>query len=425
MNSPERWPHVIVVDPYAAGLAVARRMIGLGARVTVLESEPLVGRSRGVEGIVTPYGPANARLRTLQDLASRSSHCVVLSGTDFASAWLTRVASDLPSNMRAFEHAGSAHRALMHKEQANAIARAAGVRVPWSAYVSSEEELDAVSGQAAWPCVVKPVLAHEWRDRYGERRAFLVGEVEEARKIMSVPLRDGVRMLLSQYVPGGDENVEEAIVVRLADGSYPVRFGCRKLRQYPPGFGETAFGESSALPETLALAQRVLDEAAFVGVAGVEVKRDAQSGEHWFLEVNVRLPRQWGLGDACGAQATPRLVSALAGEPVGPEPPRRSGVRFVQPDLDLRRVHIALKEVPLRRRPSLAYKLMRPYVGAPEFGVFDLRDPGPLFALARIFLSRRILDLLGSRPRPAGHEMGKHQVEGKENDKGEKKGEQY
>ena len=59
------------------------------------------------------------------------------------------------------------------------------------------------------------------------------------------PLRDGMEMLLNQYIPGGDEDVEEAIVVRLADGSYPVRFGCRKLRQYPTGFGETALGESS------------------------------------------------------------------------------------------------------------------------------------------------------------------------------------
>jgi D-aspartate ligase len=399
MTSPQRWPHVVLVDPYAAGLAVARRMIGLGARVTVLESEPMVARSRGVEGIVLPYGPANARLRVLRKLAAGSSRCVVLSGTDFGSTWLTDIAGELPANMRAFEHAGSAHRALMHKEQANAIARRAGVRVPWTAYVSSEQELEAVSAQAAWPCVVKPVLAHEWRDRYGERRAFLVGGPEHARKIMSVPLRNGVRMLLSQYIPGGDEDVEEAIVVRLADGSYPVRFGCRKLRQYPPGFGETALGESSALPETLGLAQRVLDEAGFVGVAGVEVKRDAHSGERWFLEVNVRLPRQWGLGDACGAEATPRLVSSLAGEPVGPEPARRSGVRFVQPDLDLRRVHIALKEVPPWRRPPLAYKLMRPYVGAPELGIFNLRDPGPLFALVWIFIGRRTLRLRGRRTR--------------------------
>lgn len=402
MTTLKRWPHVIVVDPYAAGLAVARRMIALGARVTVLESESLAGRSRGVEGIVVPYDPTNARLRVLQDLASSSPGCVVLSGTDFASAWLTRVATDLPSSVRLFEHPGSAHRALMNKEQANAIAREAGVCVPWSGYASSLAALDAISEEAAWPCVVKPVLAHEWRDRYGERRAFLVDGPDEARKIMSVALGDGVRMLLSQYIPGGDEDVEEAIVVRLADGSYPVRFGCRKLRQYPPGFGETALGESSALPETLALAQRVLDQAGFVGVAGVEVKRDANTGERWFLEVNVRLPRQWGLGDACGAQATPRLVSALAGDPVGPEPPRRSGVRFVQPDLDLRRVSAAMKEVPVWHRPSLARKLIRPYFGAPEVGFFDLRDPGPLFALARIFFTRRTLGLRRRGTRRAG-----------------------
>jgi predicted ATP-grasp superfamily ATP-dependent carboligase len=197
-------------------------------------------------------------------------------------------------------------------------------------------------------------------------------------------------MLLSQYIPGGDEDVEEAIVVRLADGSYPVRFGVRKLRQYPRGFGETAVGESSALTETMDLAKRVLDQAGFVGVAGVEAKRHSDTDERWFLEVNVRLPGQWGLGDACGVQASPRLVSALCGRPLGAAPALRAGVRFVQPDLDWRTIRPTLAAAPASRRPAALWQLARPYFGARELGMLDPRDPGPLLALVRQFAARRI-----------------------------------
>jgi hypothetical protein len=378
------------MDPYNAGLALARRMVRRGARVSVVEGVPVIGRSRGVHGVVAAYERGGERwLEVLRELTADSAEAVVLTGTDRASEWLVEMCDRLPQNLRAFEQRGSAHLELMSKEGAEQIAQRAGVRVPWSAYASSTGELEPLLERAPWPCVIKPVLSHAWRDRYGERRAFLASDADEAQSIMRGPLEDGFQMQLSQYIPGADDDVEEAIVVRLADGSYPVRFGCRKLRQYPAGFGETALGESSPLPETMELAQRVLDAAGFVGVAGVEAKRHAETDERWFLEVNVRLPGQWGLGDACGVEASPRLVAALSGRALGPAPPLRAGVRFVQADLDWHGVVPTLRATPAAQRPGLAWRLLRPYLGAGELGMIDLRDPGPLLALAQGFLGRR------------------------------------
>lgn len=398
--SSSAWPHVIVLDPFNAGLAVARRMVRLGAKVSVVEGQSIVGRSRGVRGVIEPYKASGGRwLEIIHALAAESEEAVVLTATDRASAWLVGAAGSLPSNLRLFEHPGSAHLALMNKREADAIARRAGVRVPWTARFAADAQFERLAVEAPWPCVVKPVLSHAWRDRFGEKRSFFAENAVQARAVISAPLREGFEMLLSQYIPGEDSDVEEAIVVRLADGSYPVQFGCRKLRQYPAGFGETAVGESSALRETTALAKRVLDEAGFVGVAGVETKRHAGTGERWFLEVNVRLPGQWGLGDACGARATPRLIEAMQGRVPGAPPAIESGVRFVQPDLDWHSIAPTLRALPPPERLAAAWRLARPYLGAGERGVFELSDPGPLIALARKFLGRRI-----SRPlkRPIG-----------------------
>jgi D-aspartate ligase len=388
------WPHVIVLDPFNAGLALARRMVRLGARVTVLEGNPIVARSRGVNGILAAYKAEGGRwLELLDGLAGECEEGVVLTATDRGSAWLVEHGEQLPANLRRFEHPGSAHLALMDKQTADLIARDAGVRVPWTAQSSAVEELEPLLEQAPWPCVVKPVLSHEWRDRYGEKRSFFAADAPQARRLLEGPLGDGFRMLLTQYIPGGDEDVEEAIVVRLADGSYPVQFGVRKLRQYPRGFGETAVGESASLAETTALAKRVLDQAGFVGVAGVEAKRHADTGERWFLEVNVRLPGQWGLGDACGVQASPRVVAALGGRPLDPPAQLRPGVRFVQPDLDWRTIKPTLSGLPAWGRPAAAWRLARPYFGARELGMLDPRDPGPLLALVRQFAGRRVARL--------------------------------
>jgi len=403
-------PHVIVLDPFNAGLAIARRMRRLGTRVTLIlePNEPYFALSRGAESIVTPFGPTGEDwVGALLQIARSSGECVALTGTDRGSELLVKARERLPENLRSFEHRGSAHLALMDKEAADRIAQRAGVNVPWTACARGIEELQRTLVDAPWPCVVKPILSHEWRARYGETRAFLAHDAEAAASLMRQPLKDGLGMMLSQYIPGEDSDVEEAIVVRLADGSYPVSFGCRKLRQYPPGFGVTSLGEASPLPETMSLARRVLDEAGFVGVAGVETKRHADTGERWFLEANVRLPVQWGLGDTCGVQASPRLVAALAGQHLGPQPPLRAGARFAHPEIDWHVVVPALHAAPALRRPALAWRLLRPYLGTRDFGLFNWRDPAPALDFCGTFLRRRARKLAarlrpGHDPRAAG-----------------------
>jgi len=383
----------VVLEPASAGLAFSRRMTRLGARVTLVVTpwSPEDARSRGAESVIAPYEPnGEPWLAVLHELAATSAEpLVVVTATDRGSELLVRAAPELPSNVRIFERPDSAHIPLMDKQSADAIARRADVNVPWTAEMSDQGTFERLAAEAPWPCVVKPVFSHEWRERYTLERTFLAEDVDQAARLLERPLADGFPMLLCQYVPGGDDDVEEAIVVRLADGSYPMHFGCRKLRQWPPGFGETAVGESSLLPETTEIAKKVLDEAGFVGVAGVEVKRDARTGERWFLEVNVRMPGQWGLGDASGADASARLVGALSGFEVGPSPSLRPGVRMVLPEIDARVVLPALRAAPVHRRPALAVKMLRPYWGARELGMFDPRDPGPGLALLGGWLRRR------------------------------------
>jgi D-aspartate ligase len=393
------WPHVVVMEPHSSGLAVARAMVHAGARVTIVTApgHEWETHSRGVEREVAPFDPdGEPWLEAIERLAAESDELVLLPATDRGSELLAKRADRIPANARAFEASGDAHLALMDKATADGIARSAGVNVPWTKEVRNLAELDALSGEAPWPCVVKPVMSHEWRGRYGEERVFVVEDAAAAARRLERPLHDGVGMLLCQYIPGDDDDVEEAIVVRLADGSYPLVFGCRKLRQEPPGFGATAVGFSAPLPETTALARAVLDTAGFIGVAGVETKRHPETDERWFIEVNVRIPAQWGLGDKCGAEATTRVVAALAGRELGPAPEPRAGVGIVVPLLDARVLRLRLREVPPWRRPARLMSLLRPYLRVRELGLLDPRDPGPGLAAVRAVGGRRMKRLAGA-----------------------------
>jgi predicted ATP-grasp superfamily ATP-dependent carboligase len=380
-------PRTVVLDPYNGGLAVVRALVRAGEEVVVLAGavNGFATRARGTSGSIVD---ADGWLEALARVAADGPAAVVTGG-DEASAFLAERRDELPAGIAAFERRDDAHLTLMRKDDADEIARRAGVRVPWTRIVNTVDELRDAAADAPYPAILKPILSHVWRASHGDHRVILVDDREAAVREGERALAAGLGWVMSEYVPGGDDCVEEAIVVRAPDGSYPVYFGCEKIRQYPRGFGAASLCQVAELPESMALARAVLDEAGFVGVCGVETKRHAETGERYFLEVNVRIPTQWGLGDAAGLEASARLAATARGETLGPQAPIRRQARLVFPELEARAVINALRAVPAARRLGELRRLVRDYRGVRDVGLLDLRDPGPLLFYVGRALGRR------------------------------------
>jgi predicted ATP-grasp superfamily ATP-dependent carboligase len=377
-DAPDPLDNIVVLEPYNGGLAVTRALVRAGLRPTLLLTDELewMAASRGTDARVVGEPAEQGFATALAELGERPG--LIVTGADRGTEWLAAQRAALPATLRTFEGEGSGHTELIGKDTSYRIAAEAGVRVPWERSAATDAQLADVAADAPYPCVLKPVVSHLYRVLFGDERVFVVHDARQARERAAPALAAGMPMMLSEYVPGGDDDVEEAIMVRAADGTYPVQFGCRKIRQYPSGFGAASLCESHPIPESMELAQAVLDRAGFVGVVGVETKRHAETGERYFIEANVRLPTQWGLGDASGAQASRRMVGALAGEELGPAPAQRPGVRLVFPELELRGALKTLRATPMGSRPAVARELLRSYRGTRELGLLDLRDPGPL-----------------------------------------------
>jgi predicted ATP-grasp superfamily ATP-dependent carboligase len=78
-------------------------------------------------------------------------------------------------------------------------------------------------------------------------------------------------------------------------------FLCRKIRQYPPDFGNTSLAEAVSAPEVEQISRRICKQLALVGYVGIEFKRDPRDNAYKILEITPsRIDRQAGLSDACG-----------------------------------------------------------------------------------------------------------------------------
>jgi D-aspartate ligase len=392
-------PPLILLQPSNGGLAVARAAGRRGVDVEVMATpaDPHTARTRLARGTMMPTfaEDRDAWLRELDQRGGRDA--VVLAGSDEATEFLARERDRIPPSLRTFEQQDDVHLPLMDKPQSHQIATAAGVRVPWTQTVSNEEDLERAAAEAPYPSVLKPAMSHVWRPVLGQERVLLAHTPAELRAHAHRALDAGLATIVSEYVPGGDNLVEEAILVRAADGSFPMQFGCRKIRQSPHGFGAASLCESAPLEESLELARTLLAHAGFVGVAGVETKRHARTGEYYFIEANVRLPTQFGLGDAAGVEASWRTYATLAGLPLGPQPEQRNGVKLVFPELDIQEVRRHARGERADDRPANWLGWLRSWRGTREVGVLDPRDPGPALYLLRSSLRRR----LGRSTRPS------------------------
>ncbi len=364
-------PQAIVLDPSDNGPGLARSLQRHGVRVSVLATPGYAWttRTRGVDGHAFGDLPDEAPgwLAALRQLAEDGGG-VLIPASDAACELVLLNREHLPASLYSFESPESAHFVLMDKISLHELAARAGVRQPWVIPLRSLGELKDAAARIDFPCLLKPALSHAWRRRFGERRVILVDDTASLAAAAAPALDAGLELLVSEYVPGPVRNVETAVIVRCRDGTRPLRYTKRKIHQHPE-LGAGTLHETCDAPETLALAEQLLEVTDFVGLASVETKRNAETGELVLMEVNVRVPQGFGLGDAAGLDASWRLYATLAGVPLDPQPLPRQGIRLLVATGELQ----ALAE--LGANPRTLRRRLASYRNVRDVSGIDLRDP--------------------------------------------------
>jgi D-aspartate ligase len=383
---PAGLPRAILLHPNDGCLTMARALVrrGVAVHLLVAQAGAHMLRSRGVRGQVLPDPRAEpaAWLGALGRLAA-SGGGVVICGSDAASEFLSAHRKELPESLRTFESTDGVHTAVMDKLRLYRIAEEIGVRAPWMHHVADRAQLDALLPELTFPCVLKGVLGHVARAVLGHG-TVRVDSREQLADLAGRLLEHDVDFLLTEVVPGPETDLECAVTVRAADGTYPLEYSRSKVRQWPPDYGVGSVMESRHLPGTLAMNRVLLDHVGFVGVSACETKRHSGNGELYLIEINVRVPNGFGLADAMGVDGSWRLYCAAAGLPLGPQPPQVDGRKAVFPELE-----VPAARARLRAGDQTLGEVLRSYRGARDFGVLSLRDPAPAAALLWSMVRRR------------------------------------
>ena len=303
---------------------------------------------------------------------------------------------------------------VRHKGQLVERAAQCGISTPPTEFVGDRGSLSALLDRLVYPAVVKPArsryrAADGWRAtsvHYADCETELVELYDTVDYLRSCP------SLIQRRIVGPGLGV-----FALFDRGRPlVQFAHRRLREKPPSGGVSVFRESVPLDARLAgAAAQLLGPIGWHGVAMLEFKQDARTGDLFLMEVNGRFWGSLQLAIDAGIDF-PWLTCELA---LGHELPKVDGYRYgvksrwLAGDIDHLLLRLFRSDRDLRLPPSAPsrWQVVKDFFTCCDpdvhYEVLSLDDPGPaIHEVGETFRAMRDAAARRKRQRQADRAMG-------------------
>jgi predicted ATP-grasp superfamily ATP-dependent carboligase len=263
--------------------------------------------------------------------------------------------------------------AMIDKERTYELAeRTGGIPFPRSIPLRTGEDVERAAAELRFPFALKPAHSHRFNRHFGAVKLLVVGDPDELRARMAELDALELEMFATELIPGGDDTLSSYFTYRTPDGELLFEASNRKLRQYPIDFGVGSYFVTEWDEEVAEMGRRFVHGVGLVGIAQVEFKRDADTGELKLIECNHRFSLQLEMLKQGGADAALLVYDRAAGRPTRPLPPCRDGVRLWYPLEDF---STFLKQRARGEITTLGW--LRSVMHPTYFPVFNLRDPLP------------------------------------------------
>ena len=216
--------------------------------------------------------------------------------------------------------------ALTDKQRLLEEAARLGIAIPAQQIVPDRASLGSIDVHSlTYPVVLKP--ARSVGSINGGRAKVSVSyacDADELIRAVRTASPAAFPLLVQQRIVGPGTG----IFLLLWDGEQRAAFAHRRLCEKPPSGGVSVYRESIPLDvDLLERSRALLDCFAWRGVAMVEYKRDATTGQPYLMEVNGRFWGSLQLAIDAGVDFPKLLAECALGAHTAPQIPYRLGVR--------------------------------------------------------------------------------------------------
>lgn len=340
MKVAAKGKRVLALGPGVTLLGVLRTLSEENADVIALpEVDRVTRRSRWYRA-----GPAELLGATPETLAQKvetlPAPTVLIPCSD---VW-ARTVSALPAHVLARYPASiappKALDLLVDKARFSSALDRLGLPHPSTRVMTSMQDLESVSDADLKSAFLKPAHSQQFFARFGVK-AFRIRDRLDAQRRLTECMTAGMEMVLQEYIPGAptDHYFIDGFIDR--HGVVRAMFARRRLRMYPPDFGNSTLQISVPIGDTGdagATLRTLLADIKYRGIFSAEFKRDPRDGVFNLIEVNARAWWYVDFAARCGVNVCVMTVRDALGEPVETISEYAVGRRCVYPYYDLEAV---------------------------------------------------------------------------------------
>ncbi len=191
---------------------------------------------------------------------------------------------------------------LLNKNQFYRLAHSHNFLTPKTYTVDSCTDIQLLALEVPYPCVVKPVWRDQaWTARYGHQKVLVAYDAEELQANLRRLLAQFTTMIVQEIIPGEEDRIVCSFAYLSRDSELLGIFTSKKMRQFPPHFGNSAMVQAVCEPSVVELTKRICQELRLVGYASIEFKQDPRDHEWKIIEITpARFNRQSGLSEQVG-----------------------------------------------------------------------------------------------------------------------------
>jgi D-aspartate ligase len=253
------------------------------------------------------------------------------------------------------------------------------VLIPRTRNLFNGEDLEHIAGTLDFPVILKPfVRTAAWRQAK-LCKAYYLDSMDELKKIYGRVNAVESRLMVQEWIPGGDSNIHYCLVYFNGENDCLASFTGYKIRQWPVGTGTAS---STAPLENKFVTERTIDlmkQIQYSGFGSIEYKHHGLNGKHYLIEPTVGRVEQIGyVATANGVNLPLRSYNALTGSAIGEDPPPGMSVYFIDELADF-----ASAMVHFRKKMLGLGDYLRSLLRKHKFRYYNKHDLGVFLGLIR------------------------------------------
>ncbi len=293
MNNKSDLPPAVVMGLSATGLYAIRELGAAGIPVIGIAATHQCGAaSRHLQHVIIEPNEQRRLEALLKYVSGTGGKAVLIPTSDQDLEFIIQNSAELAREF-VFQRSYSDGKAasILDKAVFYRLCDTHGVVYPALQEVSLCE-LHHLQDQISFPVMIKPSRIHDIKAEMAGKKGWIARDKEEFAQVSKTIPRHTGTLLVQEIVPGPESEITLFSGYFDEHGAVHQPFTCRKLRQFPPGFGSASMVISEDEPETRKIAEDFLLEIGFRGIAAAEMKKDPSTGQRKIIEINPR-PSLW------------------------------------------------------------------------------------------------------------------------------------